>query len=76
MLRLRHKQITHLLAQTLASNGRRHYPGYLLVTSALHFPSKVAVATLICFLTLALNPTATALDQDAGIARPRIVLPL
>ncbi len=76
MLRLRHEQITHLLAQTLASNGRRHYPGYLLVTSALRFTSKVAVASLICVLTLVLNTLATALAQDAVIDRPRIGLAL
>ena len=76
MLRLRHEQITHLLAQTLASNGRRHYPGYLLVTSALQFTSKVAVATLICILTLVLNTPATAFAQDGVIDRPRIGLAL
>ena len=76
MLRLRHEQVTHLLAQTLASNGRRHYPGYLLVTSALQFTSKVAVATLICILTLVLNTPATAFAQDAVIDRPRIGLAL
>ncbi len=76
MLELLHEQITHLLAQTSASIGRRYYPGYLLVTSALRFTSKVAVASLICVLTLVLNTPATAFAQDAVIDKPRIGLAL
>ena len=52
------------------------YPCILLVTGMLRFTSKVAVATLICILTLVLTTSATTLAQDYVDDRPRIGLAL
>jgi len=64
MLGLIHIQTTHLLAQTLASNGRRLYSGYLIDAGVLRFARKCATAGGICVLALVLNTPATALAQD------------
>ena len=52
------------------------YSGYRLVTSTLLFTSKVAVACLICAVTLVLSAPGTTLAQDTLNERPRIGLAL
>jgi len=76
MLGLIHIQTTHLLAQTLASNGRRLYSGYLIDAGVLRFARKCATAGGICVLALVLNTPPTALAQDDFDDRPRIGLAL
>jgi len=76
MLRLLSQQTSQSSAQISTAIRYHHFPGYLMVSCALRSASTVAVASLICVLTLVLNTPATAFAQDAVIDRPRIGLAL
>jgi len=76
MLTLLRQQTSQSSAQTSTAIRRQHVPGYLMVSSARRFACKVAVASLICVVTIALDMRAPVLAQDTVIDRPRIGLAL
>ncbi len=76
MLTLLRQQTSQSSVQTSTAIRRQHVPGYLMVSSARRFASKVAVASLICVVTIALDMRAPVLAQDTVIDRPRIGLAL